>query len=135
MLRALGTSVLSGMLGVTFFGLFLTPVFYVVIRWFVERRRREAGTLIETTSARLATIALVPCLLGLLSGCMPVGPDYKTPPTQMPEAFANQTQAGLSTETVETLVVAWLQRRPAESAGRAGAGQQSRPAGGHGSAP
>ena len=26
-----GTSVLSGMLEVTFFGLFLTPVFYVVI--------------------------------------------------------------------------------------------------------
>jgi multidrug efflux pump len=38
MLRALGTSVFSGMVGVTFFGLLLTPVFYVVIRWFVERR-------------------------------------------------------------------------------------------------
>jgi multidrug efflux pump len=25
------------MLGVTFFGLILTPVFYYVIRWFVER--------------------------------------------------------------------------------------------------
>jgi multidrug efflux pump len=41
MLRALGTSVLSGMLGVTFFGLFLTPVFYVVIRWFAERRHEQ----------------------------------------------------------------------------------------------
>jgi multidrug efflux pump subunit AcrB len=41
MLRALGTSVFSGMLGVTFFGLFLTPVFYVVIRWFVERAREK----------------------------------------------------------------------------------------------
>ena len=30
--RALGTAVFSGMLGVTFFGLLLTPVFYVVIR-------------------------------------------------------------------------------------------------------
>jgi HAE1 family hydrophobic/amphiphilic exporter-1 len=29
--RALGTAVFSGMLGVTFFGLVLTPVFYVVI--------------------------------------------------------------------------------------------------------
>jgi multidrug efflux pump len=34
---ALGIAVFSGMLGVTFFGIFLTPVFYVVIRWLVER--------------------------------------------------------------------------------------------------
>ena len=39
MRRALGTAVFSGMLGVTFFGIFLTPVFYSVIRWFVERKR------------------------------------------------------------------------------------------------
>ena len=32
MRRALGTAVFSGMLGVTFFGLFLTPVFYVLLR-------------------------------------------------------------------------------------------------------
>lgn len=30
----LGVAVFSGMLGVTFFGLFFTPVFYVFIRWF-----------------------------------------------------------------------------------------------------
>ncbi len=34
---ALGIAVFSGMLGVTIFGIFLTPVFYVVIRWMVER--------------------------------------------------------------------------------------------------
>lgn len=34
MRRVLGTTVFSGMLGVTFFGLFLTPVFYVVLRRF-----------------------------------------------------------------------------------------------------
>ncbi|MFL5154120.1 MAG: efflux RND transporter permease subunit [Microvirga sp.] len=42
MRRALGTAVFSGMIGVTFFGLFLTPVFYVAIRAFVlwlARRR------------------------------------------------------------------------------------------------
>jgi multidrug efflux pump subunit AcrB len=32
MRQALGTTVFFGMLGVTFFGLILTPVFYVVIR-------------------------------------------------------------------------------------------------------
>jgi len=31
------------MLGVTGFGLFLTPVFYVVIMWFRERRTKAAA--------------------------------------------------------------------------------------------
>jgi multidrug efflux pump len=35
---ALGVAVFSGMLGVTVFGIFFTPVFYVVIRWLTERR-------------------------------------------------------------------------------------------------
>jgi multidrug efflux pump len=34
---ALGVAVFSGMLGVTAFGIFFTPVFYYVIRWFAER--------------------------------------------------------------------------------------------------
>ncbi len=40
----MGITVVSGMLGVTFFGLFFTPVFYVVLRKMVERQksRREA---------------------------------------------------------------------------------------------
>jgi len=33
MRQTLGTAVFSGMLGVTFFGIFLTPVFYYVIQW------------------------------------------------------------------------------------------------------
>jgi multidrug efflux pump len=35
--KAMGITVFSGMLGVTFFGLFLTPVFYVFIRKVVQR--------------------------------------------------------------------------------------------------
>jgi multidrug efflux pump subunit AcrB len=38
MRRTLGTCVFSGMLGVTLFGIFLTPVFYYVIQWFMDRR-------------------------------------------------------------------------------------------------
>jgi multidrug efflux pump len=38
MRRTLGTAVFSGMLGVTIFGIFLTPVFYYVIQWFADRR-------------------------------------------------------------------------------------------------
>jgi len=39
--RTLGTAVFSGMLGVTLFGLLLTPVFYVVIRRITTRRRKK----------------------------------------------------------------------------------------------
>jgi Cu/Ag efflux pump CusA len=42
MRQALGTAVFFGMLGVTGFGLFLTPVFYVVIMWFKERRAKTS---------------------------------------------------------------------------------------------
>ena len=37
MRHAMGVAVFSGMLGVTFFGLFLTPVFYVLLRG-IEKR-------------------------------------------------------------------------------------------------
>lgn len=38
MRRTLGIAVFSGMLGVTAFGIFFTPVFYSVVRWFGERK-------------------------------------------------------------------------------------------------
>ncbi len=38
MRRTLGTAVFSGMLGVTIFGIFLTPVFFYVIAWFGDRK-------------------------------------------------------------------------------------------------
>jgi HAE1 family hydrophobic/amphiphilic exporter-1 len=43
MRQALGTAVFFGMLGVTFFGLFLTPVFYVTIRTLVGFIRARRG--------------------------------------------------------------------------------------------
>jgi multidrug efflux pump len=38
MRRTLGTAVFAGMLGVTLFGIFLTPVFYYVIQWVKDLR-------------------------------------------------------------------------------------------------
>jgi multidrug efflux pump subunit AcrB len=38
MRHAMGVAVFSGMLGVTFFGLVLTPVFYVALQDLVDRR-------------------------------------------------------------------------------------------------
>ena len=37
MRRTLGVAVFAGMLGVTLFGIFLTPVFYYVIQWLSEK--------------------------------------------------------------------------------------------------
>jgi hydrophobe/amphiphile efflux-1 (HAE1) family protein len=43
MRRTLGTAVFSGMLGVTLFGIFLTPVFFYVIQWFSDLRHRPSA--------------------------------------------------------------------------------------------
>jgi multidrug efflux pump len=43
MRRALGLAVFAGMLGVTIFGIFLTPVFFYVIRWFGDRGPKPAA--------------------------------------------------------------------------------------------
>jgi multidrug efflux pump len=44
MRRVMGIAVFSGMLGVTFFGLLFTPVFYVLIRGLVSKRAPRAQT-------------------------------------------------------------------------------------------
>jgi multidrug efflux pump subunit AcrB len=53
MRHAMGVAVFSGMLGVTFFGLILTPVFYVTIQGVVERVRasRQPATSEERSHA------------------------------------------------------------------------------------
>jgi multidrug efflux pump len=38
MRRSVGTAMLWGAFGVTLFGIFLTPVFYSVVRWFSDKR-------------------------------------------------------------------------------------------------
>jgi multidrug efflux pump subunit AcrB len=63
MRRTLGVAVFAGMLGVTMFGIFLTPVFYYVIQWYNDRRlerrarrrqeRGESDEEIHTDRARI----------------------------------------------------------------------------------
>jgi multidrug efflux pump len=62
MRRSLGTAVFSGMLGVTLFGVFLTPVFFYVIQWAVETR------LFAAVSAHWAGSAILGGLLGGATG-------------------------------------------------------------------
>ncbi|HEU4376001.1 MAG TPA: efflux RND transporter permease subunit, partial [Telluria sp.] len=48
MRHAMGVAVFGGMLGVTFFGLFLTPVFYVLLRTFARRFEKKTSVAIAT---------------------------------------------------------------------------------------
>ena len=51
MRRAMGIAVFSGMVGVTLFGIFLTPVFYVLLRKGTEKRRAKAVELRHAVDA------------------------------------------------------------------------------------
>jgi multidrug efflux pump len=62
MRRSLGTAVFSGMLGVTIFGVFLTPVFFYVIQGFGETR------LFAGAQTRIAFSCTLGVLLGVAGG-------------------------------------------------------------------
>jgi len=47
MRRAMGVAVFAGMIGVTFFGLLFTPVFFTVIRKLTEKRRTSTPTQVD----------------------------------------------------------------------------------------
>src|SRR5262245_52771772 len=59
MRQALGTAVFFGMIGVTLFGLLLTPVFYVSVRWLVAQRRGADGHTIAGDRGSAARVAPV----------------------------------------------------------------------------
>jgi AcrB/AcrD/AcrF family len=61
MRHAMGVAVFSGMLGVTFFGLFLTPVFYVLLRGVEKRvaKRAAADGIQSDTAAHFLRVNLI----------------------------------------------------------------------------
>jgi multidrug efflux pump len=63
MRRTLGVAVFSGMLGVTLFGIFLTPVFFYVIQWFVDPAPSAEER--SRTVRRMLRVALGVATLGL----------------------------------------------------------------------
>jgi multidrug efflux system outer membrane protein len=102
--RAIGTAAFWGMLGVTLFGIFLTPVFYVVLRRMAGEKTKAGnhsspGGAIPSTTAVLLMAGSVSGLL--LGGCA-AGPNYRPPETKVRAAFANAGQTNLSTTAVET---------------------------------
>jgi multidrug efflux pump len=84
MRRTLGTAVFSGMLGVTLFGILLTPVFFSTIDWlggtrlFASRIARRGGEL----AIAVLTLRPVRRLRGRLQ--TPPKPHYQPPAAREP---------------------------------------------------
>jgi len=104
MRQAMGIAVFSGMIGVTVFGLFLTPVFYVTL---MKLGAKKKTAVVATPAAPLAAGGAVVGLLflGLLfitgssqAGPLTVGPDYQAPSNTFPAHYkslvAGQWQEG-----------------------------------------
>jgi len=72
--RVIGTTVFSGMLAATFFGIVLVPALYVLFQTMREKGHAIRMTLVGR--AHLLVLLLVPFLT---SGCLTVGPDYEPP--------------------------------------------------------
>ena len=97
MRQAMGIAVFSGMIGVTLFGLFLTPVFYVTLMklgW-----KKSTAPVSHPTNPPLGTsgtatgIAAIALLLTLVAGnsakasLLTVGPDYRPPTNTIPANY------------------------------------------------
>lgn len=100
MRHAMGVAVFAGMIGVTLFGLFLTPVFYTVLM-----RRRQASASDPATkpsppalgatglaggTTLLAIAWFLACGPELSAGVLRVGPDYVRPTNNVPPAFTEE---------------------------------------------
>jgi multidrug efflux pump len=57
MRQSLGTAVFSGMIGVTLFGIFLTPVFYFVLMWFGSHKRADRALVPEPAASTVGAAA------------------------------------------------------------------------------
>jgi multidrug efflux pump len=77
MRRSLGTAVFSGMIGVTVFGLFLTPVFYYVVRWLVDRKAPAAGAAPAVVPVQDATGSAVSGVQPGTEGSIQAGPPHR----------------------------------------------------------
>ncbi|MBK7643093.1 MAG: multidrug efflux RND transporter permease subunit [Planctomycetes bacterium] len=93
MRRAMGIAVFSGMIGVTFLGLVLTPVFYAILmrswnaRKAAEKHHRAP---LAQTGGVIASLVLAALFL---QGCAAhAGPDYRRPELDVPAGFSQSTQ-------------------------------------------
>src|SRR5260370_23581874 len=94
MRQAMGVAVFSGMIGVTLFGLFLTPVFYVALMKLgrhkaVAPASQSHGPALSSAGAAtgVAAVALLLMAGSLSGGPFTVGPDYQRPRDTPPGAY------------------------------------------------
>src|SRR2546426_5337892 len=94
MRQAMGVAVFAGMIGVTLFGLFLTPVFYVTLMKLGWKKNpapapEPKGTAIGSAGAAAgaAVVALMFTVTSANAGLLTVGPDYKAPTNDIPAAY------------------------------------------------
>ena len=99
MRQAMGTAVFAGMIGVTLFGLFLTPVFYVVLMKLGFKKRAEGPKPAVGPAAAAGTVGVILLVAFFLTGCM-VGPDYKRPTTEVPQSYKSTNGLGEWKEAV-----------------------------------
>jgi NodT family efflux transporter outer membrane factor (OMF) lipoprotein len=111
MRQAMGVAVFAGMIGVTLFGLLLTPVFYVVLMksWRPKPAPTTPAAGLKAGPGTLVAGAILLGGLGLLltpaaqAGPLTVGPDYVRP-TNTPPAHYKATELG-----------AWKEGRPLDT--------------------
>ncbi|EEF58873.1 RND efflux system, outer membrane lipoprotein, NodT family [Pedosphaera parvula Ellin514] len=94
MRQAMGIAVFSGMIGVTIFGLFLTPVFYVVLMKLGRKKTnvtapKEDGHVrpLESNGAVVKTVAVLLITMVALSAKAAVGPNYVRPTNAVPQEY------------------------------------------------
>ena len=93
MRQAMGIAVFSGMIGVTLFGLFLTPVFYVTLMKLGLKKKSattsEAKNILPGSSAAtgIITVALLFTIVSANAGMLTIGPDYKQPTNSVPANY------------------------------------------------
>jgi multidrug efflux system outer membrane protein len=110
MRQAMGIAVFSGMIGVTVFGLFLTPVFYVTLMklgWRKQAAPTPAPHAPPASGGGAVTGILIAGLLlaaaSTQAGILTVGPDYHAPTNDLPAQY----------KAAET--VAWKIGRPLDN--------------------
>ena len=94
MRQAMGIAVFSGMIGVTLFGLFLTPVFYVTLMKLGLTKKHEAtpaakNILSGSSAAATGTVAvaLLSTIISAKANWSTVGPDYQPPTNSVPADY------------------------------------------------
>jgi hydrophobe/amphiphile efflux-1 (HAE1) family protein/NodT family efflux transporter outer membrane factor (OMF) lipoprotein len=94
MRQAMGTAVFAGMIGVTLFGLFLTPVFYLTLMKLGRKKKPETAPkpVVPGLGAAGATAAIAMALslftvTPARAGWLKVGPDYKQPTNSIPSNY------------------------------------------------